>query len=110
MHAAADKAFATLLKNLNMTAAALLADQTLLDSVLEYHVLAGAAVMSFDLKPSQTVQTLLPGSAGKLTIKKSKSGVKLMTSSGGMAKVSAAGSQLPAFIPCPNAHHLTSTL
>ena len=71
-----------------MTPAQLLANKSLLNAVLEYHVLGGAAVMSSALKSKQTVQTLLPGSNGKLTITKSAMGtVTLMTSSGGMAKV-----------------------
>lgn len=59
-------AFAAALKKLNITAAALLANKATLNRVLSYHIVP-AVVFSKNLKPTQTVQTLL-GKTPTLTI------------------------------------------
>jgi len=88
-----DKAFERLLKELHISKKALLKNKKLVTNVLLYHVL-GAPVYSKDLKTRQTVQTLLSGKNGTLKItKKPRHGVpvvRLYTTSGGNAKVTAA--------------------
>lgn len=62
-----------------------------LDAVLQYHVIGGAAINSWDLKRSQVAQTLLKGPIGKLKItKRGRHGhkvVRLYTTSGGTSKL-----------------------
>ncbi|EFN51538.1 hypothetical protein CHLNCDRAFT_54976 [Chlorella variabilis] len=84
-------AFEALLEDLDLSAEDLLGNKALVTSVLLNHVISGAAVSSRALKSAQLVQTALKGVPGQLGILKQKTlGVRIVTSTNQVAKVTAA--------------------